>query len=85
MDRLLQLRCSWSDSNPERFTKRMVHRNYLEQKGLPTSAESGVACPTPGSRIAFVAEQPGKAQSPPHIVARDPGDWGGPSRHLDRC
>lgn len=69
---------SWSDPNPERFTGRVVHRNFDERRDLPPTVESGGGMPTPfvlpGPRVAFVAEHPGKEGSP-HIVATDPGDW----------
>jgi len=69
---------SWTDPNPERFTGRIVQRNFQEPRGEAATDDSGGGMPTPfvlpGPRIAFVAEQIGKAASP-YVVASDPGDW----------
>lgn len=70
---------TWTDPNPERFTGRIVHRNFVEPRGVTQSNKSGGGMPTPfilpGPRIAFVAEEIDKAVSP-YVVASDPGDWG---------
>ncbi|SEO29876.1 BNR repeat-like domain-containing protein [Gemmobacter aquatilis] len=69
---------SWTDPNPERFTGRIVQRNFQEAPGKGATDDSGGGMPTPfvlpGPRIAFVAEQIEKAASP-YVVASDPGDW----------
>lgn len=69
---------SWSDPNPERFTGRIVHRNFDEAPGEAPTERSGGGMPTPfllpKDRIGFVAEEIGKARSP-YVVANDPGDW----------
>lgn len=69
---------SWDKLNPQRYTGRIIHRNYQEQPGLPPDAGSGGGMPTafllPGDRVGFVAEEILKANSP-YVVANDPGDW----------
>ena len=69
---------SWDNLNDQRYTGRIIHRNYQEQPGLPPDAGSGGGMPTafllPGDRVGFVAEEILKANSP-YVVANDPGDW----------
>ena len=69
---------SWTDPNPERFTGRIIHRNFNEADGEPPTVQSGGGMPTPfllpGDRVGFVAEEIGKNASP-YLVANDPGDW----------
>ena len=69
---------TWVDPNSERFTGRIVHRDFMEPAGKPGSPRSAGGMPTPfligKDRIAFVAEEIGKAHSP-YVVASGPGDW----------
>ena len=66
---------SWTDPNPERFTGRLIHRNFKEADGQPPTGESGGGMPTPfllpGDRVGFVAEEIGKATSP-YLIANEP-------------
>ena len=68
---------SWSDPNPERFTGRIVHRNF-DQSGTAPIDESGGGMPTPfllrDGRLGFVAEEIHMKTSP-YIVVGAPGDW----------
>jgi hypothetical protein len=69
---------SWVNQNPERFTGKIIHRNYLEGPKMEATDASGGGMPQPfllpGNRVGFVAEELGKRESP-LIVATDPGDW----------
>lgn len=69
---------TWVNPNPERFTGRIVHRNYAERGRQPVTDDSGGGMPQPfllaNDRIGFVAEEVGKQPSP-MLVATDPGDW----------
>lgn len=69
---------SWSDPNPERFTGRIVHRNFDQAPGAAPDDDSGGGMPTPfvldGERIGFVAEQMFMNRSP-YVVLGAPGDW----------
>jgi hypothetical protein len=69
---------TWTDPNPERFTGRIVHRNFDESRREAATDQSGGGMPTPfllpNDRVGFVAEEIGKAASP-YLVANDPGDW----------
>ena len=69
---------SWGDPNAERFTGRIVHRNFLEGPGQTPTDQSGGGMPTPfllpDNRVGFVAEEIEKKPSP-LLIANDPGDW----------
>lgn len=69
---------TWTDPNSERFTGRIVHRDFMEPAGKAPDPRSAGGMPSPfligSDRIAFVSEDIGKAHSP-YIVAADPGDW----------
>jgi hypothetical protein len=75
---------SWTDPNPERFTARIVHRNFDEKAGSAPSDDSGGGMPTPfilnGNRIGFVAEQIDMRISPFVVVgAKNDWDWENPA------
>lgn len=68
---------TWTDPNPQRFSGRIVHRNFAQARGTPLD-ESGGGMPTPfilnNNRIGFVSEEIGMAASP-YVVLGAPGDW----------
>jgi hypothetical protein len=69
---------TWTDPNPERWTARIVHRNYLEDSTTPETQNSGGGMPTPfilpNNRCAFVSEEI-DYQGSPRLVATDSNDW----------
>lgn len=70
---------TWVDSNPERFTGQIIHRNYDAKASRQSEADrSGGGMPQPfllpGDRVGIVVEELDKRQSP-MIVANDSGDW----------
>lgn len=70
---------TWTDPNPERFSGRIVHRNFAQETGKAPADDSGGGMPTPfilgGNRIGFVAEEM-FMQVSPYVVLGAPGDWG---------
>ncbi|MEO8245007.1 MAG: sialidase family protein [bacterium] len=69
---------TWVNHNTERFTGKIIHRDYQEGANMPAIDESGGGMPQPfllpDNRVGFVVEELQKKQSP-MIVANDPGDW----------
>lgn len=71
---------TWIDPNPERYTGKMIHRNFDLRKGIGKKEDgrSGGGTPQPfllpNNRVAFVVEEANMKQSP-FIVANDSGDW----------
>ena len=71
---------TWIDPNPERYTGKMIHRNFDLRKGIGKKEDgrSGGGMPQPfllpNNRVGFVAEEANMKHSP-YIVANDPGDW----------
>ncbi len=69
---------TWVDPNPERFTGHIVHRDYREGPHFDPTDASGGGMPQPfllpNDRVAFVAEELSKQDSP-LVIANDPGDW----------
>lgn len=71
---------TWGDSNPERFTGKIIHRDFNLRPGgsaeLEDHSSGGMPQPflLPNNRVGVVVEETQMTQSP-YIVANDPGDW----------
>ncbi len=71
---------TWKDPNPERYTGKLIHRNFdlrnSAEKEEDGRSAGGMPQPflLPNNRVGFVVEETKMVQSP-YIVANDPGDW----------
>ncbi len=69
---------TWTDPNPERFTGRIVHRDYTSNLINPPANISQGGMPTPfilpNNRFALVSESISCPNSP-YLVTTSPNDW----------
>lgn len=71
---------TWTDPNPERYTGKLIHRNFDLRNGMGADEDGrsagGMPQPflLPNNRVAFIIEDANMKESP-YIVANDPGDW----------
>ena len=71
---------TWVDPNAERYTGKLIHRNFDLRRGIAKTEDgrSGGGMPQPfllpDNRVGFVVEEANMKESP-YIVANDPGDW----------